>query len=97
MNAEVKSQLADLLSRGYYSKESIGICSLSEISDSEEMWGKYADNDRGYCIEYSFENYINILYLFRHDIHIYLFLSLILFHCFLCLLRVRFFCYLSFC
>lgn len=64
MNEEVKIQLEELLSRGYYSKKRIGICSLSEISDSEEMWQKYADNDRGYCIEYSFENYININSLF---------------------------------
>lgn len=29
------------------------ICSLSEISDSEDMWKRYADNDKGFCIEYN--------------------------------------------
>lgn len=28
------------------------LCSFSEIDDSEDMWGRYADYDRGFCIEY---------------------------------------------
>lgn len=28
------------------------LCSFSELSDSEDMWERYADYDRGFCIEY---------------------------------------------
>lgn len=28
------------------------LCSLSEISDSEDMWGRYANDSQGICIEY---------------------------------------------
>ena len=33
-------------------REILGICSLSEVNDSEVMWSMYADNYRGYCVEY---------------------------------------------
>ncbi len=29
------------------------LCSLSEISDSEDMWKRYANHDQGICIEYN--------------------------------------------
>lgn len=34
------------------------LCSLSEISDSDDMWERYADNEHGFCIEYNAEKLI---------------------------------------
>lgn len=63
-NEKFKKQYSNLLLTGFNSKKQIGICSFSELKDNKEMRKKYADNYKGYCIEYSFENYININSLF---------------------------------
>lgn len=34
------------------------LCSLSEISDSDDMWERYANNEQGFCIEYNTEELI---------------------------------------
>lgn len=34
------------------------VCSFSEINDSILMWGHYANNHKGFCIEYDFESEI---------------------------------------
>lgn len=42
-------------------KKSTLICSFSEICDNEDMWNKYANQKRGFCIEYKFDE------LFREE------------------------------
>ena len=37
-------------------KESLKICSFSEMSDSITMWSHYADQHQGFCIEYGVED-----------------------------------------
>ena len=46
------------------SENGIGICSLSESKDNNEMWKKYANNSTGYCIQYDMTGYeyIRLLY-----------------------------------
>lgn len=54
----IKPQFEKLLSYGVYSKEKVGICSLSESKDIDEMWNNYyAANETGCCIEYDVSNY----------------------------------------
>ena len=54
----IKPQPEKLLSYGIYSKENIGICSLSESNEINEMWDDYyAGTETGYCIEYDVSNY----------------------------------------
>ena len=57
-NPNVKPQLERLIKIGYNAKKLLGICSLCESHDVEEMWnGYYAGNETGYCIEYDVSNY----------------------------------------
>lgn len=37
--------------------EKVGVCSLAESDDIEDMWINYASNYSGYCIEYDMENF----------------------------------------
>lgn len=46
-----------LLFLAYDAREEMGICSLSEHSNSPEMWEDYADGSSGYCIEYHTKGY----------------------------------------
>ncbi len=41
-------------------KKVVGICSLTENFDSKQMWEDYADGYSGYCIEYDFENDVEV-------------------------------------
>lgn len=34
------------------------LCSLSEVSDSDDMWERYANNEQGFCIEYNAQELI---------------------------------------
>lgn len=61
---KIKEQLENLLSLAYRARQGMGICSLSELKDSEEMWTNYADGEKGYCIEYDLKGYENINLLF---------------------------------
>lgn len=55
----IKPQLENLLSFGFNSKERIGICSLSESEDIDEMWNNYyAGDETGCCIAYDVSDYI---------------------------------------
>lgn len=56
----IKDQLNTLISLAYYARQMMGICSLSELKDSEEMWNNYADGKKGYCIEYDMRGYDNV-------------------------------------
>lgn len=59
-----REQLEKMLSIAYYARQKMGICSLSELKGSSEMWNKYADSEKGYCIEYDMQNYENSELLF---------------------------------
>lgn len=61
---KIKEQLENLLSLAYRARQGMGICSLSELKDSEEMWTNYADGEKGYCIEYDLQGYENVNLLF---------------------------------
>lgn len=53
----IKKQFEDLIRMAYHAKEKIGICSFSELKESDEMWNDYAGNESGYCIEYDVSHY----------------------------------------
>lgn len=53
----IKPQMEKLISLGIYAKEKIGICSLCESSDVDDMWNDYADREKGYCVEYDVSEY----------------------------------------
>ena len=61
---KIKEQLENLFFLAYQARQGMGICSLSELKDSEEMWNNYADGEKGYCIEYDLQGYKNINLLF---------------------------------
>lgn len=61
---EVRENVDLLFSLAHQAKEEIGICSLTELADSPEMWRTYANESAGYCIQYSMEGYNNNLDLF---------------------------------
>ena len=46
----------DLVKYSIEARKETGICSLSEINDSQVMWALYSGNYTGYCVEYDFEN-----------------------------------------
>lgn len=61
---EITEQLKNLLSLAYRARQGMGICSLSALKNSEEMWNNYADLEKGYCIEYDLQGYEKIDLLF---------------------------------
>lgn len=63
-DTKIKEQLENLLSLAYYARQGMGICSLSELKNSKEMWNNYADGEKGYCIEYDLQGYENVNLLF---------------------------------
>ena len=54
---EVKNNFEKLFSLAYYARRDMGICSLSELKNNNKMWQNYADDSKGYCIEYSMCGY----------------------------------------
>ncbi len=48
----------------YSARKDLGICSLSELKNFDEMWWNYADGAKGYCIEYDMSTYekLSLLY-----------------------------------
>ena len=61
---QVKGYFEFLLSAAYFARSKMGICSLSEIKDSQFMWEKYADQSKGYCIEYKMDGYKDLELLY---------------------------------
>ncbi len=54
----IKPQIEKLINIGLHAKENIGICSLCDSCDVEELWDNYyADYGSGYCVEYDVSNY----------------------------------------
>lgn len=56
-DSSIKPQMECLISIGINAKEQIGICSLCESPDVDDMWNDYADKESGYCIEYDVSDY----------------------------------------
>ena len=54
---EIKKNIDELLFLAYDARQKIGICSLTELSDSPDMWEAYADKSSGYCVEYAMDEY----------------------------------------
>lgn len=54
---EMGKNIEKLLFLAYNARQEMGICSLSELSDSPKMWEKYANHSTGYCVEYSMDGY----------------------------------------
>ena len=61
---ELKSNMEKLFFLAHDARRDMGICSLSELKNSAEMWQNYADDSKGYCIEYDLQNYENMYALF---------------------------------
>lgn len=54
---EMGKKIETMLSLAYNARDEMGICSLSEVANSPEMWKNYASNSSGYCIEYDMKEY----------------------------------------
>ena len=63
-DSDVRSKFEKLFALAYNARRDMGICSLSELKNSAEMWKNYADESRGYCIEYDMQQYENVYALF---------------------------------
>lgn len=63
-DSQLKPQIENLLLKGLNARKEMGICSLAESCDIEEMWTSYAENESGYCIEYDFSDYEFRSYLY---------------------------------
>lgn len=60
----IRYKFIELFSLARDARRDMGICSLSELQNSSEMWENYADNSKGYCIEYDMQNYENMYALY---------------------------------
>ena len=56
---KIRDKFLEMVSLAYNARSGMGICSLSELNDSEKMWNDYADGAKGYCIEYYMQKYEN--------------------------------------
>ena len=63
-DGKIKEQLEKLLALAYHARQGMGICSLSALKNKNEMWQNYADDAKGYCIEYDLREYENVNLLF---------------------------------
>lgn len=61
---KTKESVENMLELAYMAREGMGICSLSELKHSEEMWKNYAGNSTGYCIEYDMSQYKHLQLLY---------------------------------
>ena len=60
----IASKFGDYIGLAIDARQYMGICSLSELADSAQMWEKYADDASGYCVEYDMTDYqeVDLLY-----------------------------------
>lgn len=63
-DSTVRKDFEKLFLLAYDARRDMGICSLSELSNSDEMWRNYADDSQGYCVEYYMRDYVNTDALF---------------------------------
>jgi len=61
---KIQQNIEKLFSLAYNAKQEMGICSLSTLKNFDEMWRNYADDSKGYCIEYDTRNYENLYALY---------------------------------
>ena len=61
---KIQQNIEKLFSLAYNAKQEMGICSLSTLKNFDEMWRNYADDSKGYCIEYGMQNYENLYALY---------------------------------
>ncbi|MDE7433203.1 MAG: DUF2971 domain-containing protein [Lachnospiraceae bacterium] len=61
---KMRYKFMELFSLARDARRDMGICSLSELSNSNEMWNNYADDSQGYCIEYDMREYETLYALF---------------------------------
>ncbi len=61
---KIKKEVQHLFSLAYDARSDLGICSLSELKNSDEMWRDYANNSQGYCVEYDMREYENLSLLY---------------------------------
>lgn len=61
---QIRYKFIELFSLAHDARRDMGICSLSELQNSAEMWQNYADDSKGYCIEYDMQDYDNMYALF---------------------------------
>lgn len=61
---QIRYKFIKLFALAYDARREMGICSLSELQNSAEMWQNYADDSKGYCIEYDMREYENLYALF---------------------------------
>lgn len=54
---EISSQLKPLIGIAYQARKVIGLCSLAESNDNEDLWNEYAAKHTGYCVEYDITDY----------------------------------------
>lgn len=52
-----KPQFEKFLLVGLEAREKMGICSLADSPNNEELWKNYAKDSTGYCVEYEMEDY----------------------------------------
>lgn len=60
----IRYKFVELFSLAHDARRDMGICSLSGLNNSDEMWRNYADDSKGYCIEYDTRNYENLYALY---------------------------------
>ena len=60
---DVNNAIRDVFRAAVFARDEMGVCSLSEESDSQDMWSTYADNSSGYCIKFDITNYDYIKFL----------------------------------
>ena len=60
----IRYKFIELFSLAHDARRDMGICSLSELNNSDGMWRNYADDSKGYCIKYDTRNYENLYALY---------------------------------
>ena len=63
----IKPQFKTLLLAGLEAREKMGICSLADSPNNEELWKNYAKDSTGYCVEYEMDDYEYNKFLFPVD------------------------------
>ena len=56
-NPTIRPQMKKLFLAAYAAREEMGICSLSQLENSIEMWENYTNDSSGYCIEFDMSDY----------------------------------------
>lgn len=60
----INKNITKLFSLANNARQELGICSLTALGNSKEMWDKYSSNSTGYCIKYDMTDYENLYALY---------------------------------